>query len=75
VMMKLDRDGCYRAVSSRDRRFDGVFFIAVRTTGIYCRPSYAQGVRRLLRAALSSGSAVFQHFPARRMPRRSIITQ
>ena len=36
---RLDQDACYRAVSSRDRRFDGVFFIAVRTTGIYCRPS------------------------------------
>jgi len=36
---KLDREGCYRAVSSRDARFDGVFFTAVRTTGIYCRPS------------------------------------
>jgi AraC family transcriptional regulator of adaptative response / DNA-3-methyladenine glycosylase II len=39
AMMKLDRGACYRAVSSRDRRFDGVFFIAVRTTRIYCRPS------------------------------------
>ncbi|WP_229053343.1 AlkA N-terminal domain-containing protein [Aeromicrobium sp. Leaf350] len=29
----------YRAVRSRDARFDGVFFTAVRTTGIYCRPS------------------------------------
>jgi AraC family transcriptional regulator of adaptative response / DNA-3-methyladenine glycosylase II len=36
---RLDTQACYRAVSSRDRRFDGVFFIAVRTTGIYCRPS------------------------------------
>ena len=26
-------------MKSRDRRFDGVFYIAVRTTGIYCRPS------------------------------------
>jgi AraC family transcriptional regulator of adaptative response / DNA-3-methyladenine glycosylase II len=26
-------------VSSRDRRYDGVFYTAVRTTGIYCRPS------------------------------------
>lgn len=34
-----DRDACYRAVAGRDRRFDGVFFVAVRTTGIYCRPS------------------------------------
>ena len=35
----LDTAACYRAVSSRDRRFDGVFYTAVRTTGIYCRPS------------------------------------
>jgi AraC family transcriptional regulator of adaptative response / DNA-3-methyladenine glycosylase II len=35
----LDTESCYRAVQSRDRRFDGVFFTAVRTTGIYCRPS------------------------------------
>lgn len=32
-------DQCYQAVSSRDRRFDGMFFTAVRTTGIFCRPS------------------------------------
>jgi AraC family transcriptional regulator of adaptative response / DNA-3-methyladenine glycosylase II len=36
---QLDRESCYRAVKSRDRRFDGVFYTAVRTTGIYCRPS------------------------------------
>ena len=35
----LDQDACYRAVKGRDRRFDGVFYTAVRTTGIYCRPS------------------------------------
>ena len=35
----LDTESCYRAVQSRDRRFDGVFYTAVRTTGIYCRPS------------------------------------
>ena len=35
----LDADACYRAVKGRDRRFDGVFYTAVRTTGIYCRPS------------------------------------
>ncbi len=29
----------YRAIAARDRRFDGQFFTAVRTTGIYCRPS------------------------------------
>ncbi|MGH3933547.1 MAG: AlkA N-terminal domain-containing protein [Pseudonocardiaceae bacterium] len=37
--MLLDHDRCYRAVSSRDTRFDGWFVVAVRTTGIYCRPS------------------------------------
>jgi AraC family transcriptional regulator of adaptative response / DNA-3-methyladenine glycosylase II len=34
-----DVDRCYRAVRSRDARFDGRFVTAVRTTGIYCRPS------------------------------------
>src|SRR5260370_25491680 len=27
-----------RARLARDRRYDGLFFTAVRTTGIYCRP-------------------------------------
>ena len=36
--MLLDFDLCYRAVCSRDHRFDGRFFVAVTTTGIYCRP-------------------------------------
>src|ERR1700761_3212603 len=34
----LDRDLCYRALRARDARFDGRIFVAVRTTGIYCRP-------------------------------------
>src|SRR3954454_17780469 len=34
-----DFDRCYRAVQSKDARFDGWFVTAVRTTGIYCRPS------------------------------------
>jgi AraC family transcriptional regulator of adaptative response / DNA-3-methyladenine glycosylase II len=37
--MHTDTEACYRAVKSRDRRFDGVFVTAVHTTGIYCRPS------------------------------------
>src|SRR5688572_29050659 len=36
--MELDRTRCYRALKSRDARFDGRFFICVSTTGIYCRP-------------------------------------
>jgi AraC family transcriptional regulator of adaptative response / DNA-3-methyladenine glycosylase II len=35
----IDAETGYQAVLSRDARFDGVFFTAVRTTGIYCRPS------------------------------------
>jgi AraC family transcriptional regulator of adaptative response / DNA-3-methyladenine glycosylase II len=34
-----DTEACVRAVQSRDARFDGWFFTAVVTTGIYCRPS------------------------------------
>src|SRR5512133_1158555 len=34
----LDPLTCYRAVCARDGRFDGLFFVAVTTTGIYCRP-------------------------------------
>ncbi|MEO5711253.1 MAG: AlkA N-terminal domain-containing protein [Nocardioidaceae bacterium] len=34
-----DTEACYRAVKSRDRRFDGVFYTGVTSTGIYCRPS------------------------------------
>lgn len=36
--MHHDFDACYRAVASRDPRFDGRFFTGVTSTGIYCRP-------------------------------------
>ena len=36
--MDLDFDACYRALQTRDARFDGRFFTGVKTTGIYCRP-------------------------------------
>ena len=35
----MDNEQRYRAVATRDARFDGAFVLAVRTTGIYCRPS------------------------------------
>jgi AraC family transcriptional regulator of adaptative response / DNA-3-methyladenine glycosylase II len=34
-----DPDRCYQAAHSKDARFDGVFFVGVTSTGIYCRPS------------------------------------
>jgi AraC family transcriptional regulator of adaptative response / DNA-3-methyladenine glycosylase II len=36
--MDLDAEACYRAIATRDARFDGRLFIAVTSTGIYCRP-------------------------------------
>ena len=36
--MRLDELACYRAISSRDRRFEGHFVVAVTSTGVYCRP-------------------------------------
>ena len=37
--MHTDFEQCLRAVQAKDSRFDGWFFTAVLTTGIYCRPS------------------------------------
>ncbi len=34
----LDADVCYKALLASDRRFDGLFFVGISTTGIYCRP-------------------------------------
>ena len=36
--MTLNPDSCYRALTARDRRFDGKFFVGVSSTRIYCRP-------------------------------------
>jgi AraC family transcriptional regulator of adaptative response / DNA-3-methyladenine glycosylase II len=44
--MHLDAAACYRAIASRDRRFEGRFVVAVRTTGVYCRPGCPAPVPR-----------------------------
>jgi AraC family transcriptional regulator of adaptative response / DNA-3-methyladenine glycosylase II len=36
--MTLDPESCYRALATHDPRFDGRFFVGVRSTGVYCRP-------------------------------------
>ena len=57
-----DFERCYRAVQSRDARFDGWFFTAVTSTGIYCRPScpamtpMAKNVRFYATAAAAQGA-------------------
>ncbi|MFE6619036.1 bifunctional transcriptional activator/DNA repair enzyme AdaA [Streptomyces sp. NPDC057740] len=58
----MDEDTRYEAVRSRDARFDGEFFFAVETTGIYCRPSCPavtpkrSNVRFFATAAAAQGS-------------------
>ncbi|MGV9455098.1 bifunctional transcriptional activator/DNA repair enzyme AdaA [Streptomyces sp. NPDC003635] len=58
----MDEDTRYEAVRSRDGRFDGEFFFAVATTGIYCRPSCPavtpkrHNVRFFTTAAAAQGS-------------------
>ena len=37
-MKQLTPEACYRAIQTRDPRFDGRFFVGVTSTGIYCRP-------------------------------------
>ncbi|WP_306321567.1 MULTISPECIES: DNA-3-methyladenine glycosylase 2 family protein [unclassified Streptomyces] len=57
-----EEDTRYEAVRSRDARFDGEFFFAVETTGIYCRPSCPavtpkrSNVRYYATAAAAQGS-------------------
>ena len=49
--IELSDADAWRAVEARDEQFDGQFVYAVRTTGVYCRPSCAS--RRPLRANVS----------------------
>ena len=37
--VKLDTERCYQALKARDARFDGRFYTAVLSTGIFCRPT------------------------------------
>lgn len=55
-----DHATCYRAVESRDRRFDGVFYTAVATTGIYCRPSCPARTPALANVAFYPSAAAAQ---------------
>ena len=55
--MKLEPDICYAAAQTRDTRFDGVFFIGVLTTGIYCRPICPARIPRRDRCAFYPSAA------------------
>ncbi|WP_430497888.1 DNA-3-methyladenine glycosylase 2 family protein [Micromonospora trifolii] len=62
--MEMDFERCYRAVDSRDQRFDGWFYTGVTSTGIYCRPSCPaitpkrQNVRFFPSAAAAQGAGL-----------------
>lgn len=62
----VDHEHCYRAVQGRDRRFDGIFFTAVKTTGIFCRPSCPAATphRRNVVFFVTAGAALAAGFRA-----------
>ena len=43
-MNELTNEALYAAFKSKDTRFDGRFFVGVKSTGIYCRPWRAYAV-------------------------------
>ena len=64
-MSTLDPAILYRALRSRDARFDGTFFVGVVTTGIYCRPICSSrrpkpGICRFFRSAAAAESEGFR---------------
>jgi AraC family transcriptional regulator of adaptative response / DNA-3-methyladenine glycosylase II len=56
----LDRTVCYRALRTRDARFDGRFFTGVKTTGIYCRPICPARTPKLENVAFFPSAAAAQ---------------
>ncbi|HYO57947.1 AlkA N-terminal domain-containing protein [Archangium sp.] len=60
-MQTLEAETCYRALSARDRRFDGLFFVGVSTTGIYCRPVCTARTPRRERCAFYRTAAEAEH--------------
>ncbi len=60
-MQTLETETCYRALTARDRRFDGLFFVGVSTTGIYCRPVCTARTPRRERCAFYRTAAEAEH--------------
>ena len=58
--MMPDFDTCLRASQSRDARFDGWFFVAVSSTGIYCRPSCPAPMPKIANMAFYPTAAAAQ---------------
>lgn len=65
AMEPLDPEICYRAIQTRDPRFDGRLFVGITSTGIYCRPVCpARGAKlencRFFRTAAAAQEAGFR---------------
>ena len=60
-LVSLDADACYRALGAKDRRFDGLFFVGVSTTGVYCRPVCSARVPRRDRCTFYRRAAEAEH--------------
>src|SRR2546422_2470312 len=57
----MDDDARWQAVLARDRRCDGRFVFAVRSTGIYCRPSCPARRPRRAQVRFFAGPADAEH--------------
>lgn len=54
------REECYRALESRDARFDGIIFVGVSSTGIYCRPICPARTPKIEHCSFYSSAAAAQ---------------
>ena len=61
ALMKIDTETCYRALAARDARFDGLFFVGVTTTRIYCRPICTARTPRSDRCRFFANAAAAEH--------------
>jgi AraC family transcriptional regulator of adaptative response / DNA-3-methyladenine glycosylase II len=54
------REACYRALRSKDSRFDGLIFVGVTSTGIYCRPICPAGTAKFENCIFFGSAAAAQ---------------
>jgi AraC family transcriptional regulator of adaptative response / DNA-3-methyladenine glycosylase II len=54
------REACYRALQSKDARFDGLIFVGVSSTGIYCRPICPAGTAKFENCTFFGSAAAAQ---------------
>ncbi len=55
-----EKEVCYRALESKDARFDGLIYVGVKSTGIYCRPVCPARTPRLVNCRFYASAAAAQ---------------